>query len=109
MNWDLRWQDRAVCRDHPSPDELWYSELKEGQEVARAMCAPCPVLEACREFARATQQQYGVWGGETALQRKLAVGQVMHGTITCYQAGCRCVRCKSADSAYDKSRSAVSA
>ena len=36
---------------------------------AKAICATCPVAEQCLEYAVATHQPDGVWGGLTALER----------------------------------------
>lgn len=36
---------------------------------AKSICAACPVAEACLEYAIATRQGDGVWGGLTAVER----------------------------------------
>jgi WhiB family transcriptional regulator, redox-sensing transcriptional regulator len=36
---------------------------------AKAICATCPVAEACLEYAIATRQSDGVWGGLTGIER----------------------------------------
>jgi WhiB family redox-sensing transcriptional regulator len=36
---------------------------------AKAICATCPVAEACLEYAISTRQSDGVWGGLTAVER----------------------------------------
>jgi WhiB family transcriptional regulator, redox-sensing transcriptional regulator len=36
---------------------------------AKAICATCPVAEQCLEYAIATRQGDGVWGGLTAVER----------------------------------------
>ena len=36
---------------------------------AKAICATCPVAEACLEYAISTRQGDGVWGGLTAVER----------------------------------------
>lgn len=38
-------------------------------DEAKAICATCPVAEACLEYAIATRQGDGVWGGLTASER----------------------------------------
>src|SRR5689334_22384794 len=38
-------------------------------DEAKAICATCPVAEQCLEYAVATHQADGVWGGMTALER----------------------------------------
>lgn len=32
-------------------------------ERAAAMCAPCPILQLCREYGFATKPGSGIWGG----------------------------------------------
>ena len=36
---------------------------------AKAICAECPVAGACLEYAIATRQPDGVWGGLTGVER----------------------------------------
>ena len=36
---------------------------------AKAICAECPVAEKCLDYAIATHQSDGVWGGLTAVER----------------------------------------
>jgi WhiB family redox-sensing transcriptional regulator len=36
---------------------------------AKAICATCPVAADCLEYAIATRQSHGVWGGLTAVER----------------------------------------
>jgi WhiB family redox-sensing transcriptional regulator len=68
------WRSRAACRT--LPPELFFplGELEEeavGQaEEAKAVCAECPVRTACLEFALATNQPYGIWGGANASERR---------------------------------------
>lgn len=38
---------------------------------AKALCAQCPVREACRSYGR-RHAEYGIWGGETEEERALA-------------------------------------
>jgi WhiB family redox-sensing transcriptional regulator len=46
---------------------------------AKAVCARCPVAAQCLDYALATGQQHGVWGGTSeeerkAMRRRLRVG-----------------------------------
>ena len=38
-------------------------------DTARAICHGCPVVEPCLEYAIATCQQHGMWGGKTPRER----------------------------------------
>jgi WhiB family transcriptional regulator, redox-sensing transcriptional regulator len=75
---DSDWRRRAACQD--LDPELFFpigttgSALDQANQ-AKTVCARCPVIEACLEWALNTNQQNGVWGGTTederrALQRK---------------------------------------
>src|SRR5690606_9161462 len=37
--------------------------------AAKAVCATCPVMSECLEYALAEQVQHGIWGGTTAEER----------------------------------------
>jgi WhiB family transcriptional regulator, redox-sensing transcriptional regulator len=41
-------------------------------EAAKAICRLCPILDACRAYARADPTLEGIWGGETQDERHLA-------------------------------------
>lgn len=61
-----RWWDRAAClRADP---ELFFPVSGRGLSqlqtaLAKSVCNSCQVLRQCREYALATRQRYGVWGG----------------------------------------------
>lgn len=50
------------CQVH-GPD-LWFSEYPAQIERAKALCAQCPVREACLAGALAREEAAGVWGGQ---------------------------------------------
>lgn len=54
------WFARAACV-HADP-ELFVGDQRGGPE-AFGICARCPVVAPCREFARRNGENYGVWGG----------------------------------------------
>ena len=41
-------------------------------EQAKAVCKACPVRRECLQFALATRQSYGVWGGMSECERRVA-------------------------------------
>ncbi|MGB3184791.1 MAG: WhiB family transcriptional regulator [Ornithinimicrobium sp.] len=57
--------DTLPCRTHP-PD-LWFAEQTDQVEVAKALCMPCPLREACLRGALSRAEPWGVWGGEFVL------------------------------------------
>lgn len=54
------------CRQHPA--DLWFAELPEDVEAAKALCGPCPIREACLAQALDRSEPWGVWGGQLVLQ-----------------------------------------
>jgi WhiB family redox-sensing transcriptional regulator len=62
----------ALCREH-YPD-LWFPEAGLGHandwRTPKALCRTCPLVSPCLEYALATRQDYGVWGGTTERERR---------------------------------------
>ena len=69
----LTWRNRAACRG-VDPD-VFYPVSDEETEVAKAICAQCPVREACLEYALANRERDGVWGGATERERRRKIRQ----------------------------------
>ena len=73
-DWDLDdWRDVAACRD-TDPD-LFFPVGTTGPaidqiEAAIAVCNQCEAKAACLEFALATNQESGVWGGTSEEERR---------------------------------------
>jgi WhiB family transcriptional regulator, redox-sensing transcriptional regulator len=71
---DDGWRARAACRDEDP--ELFFPIGSSGPAAlkqiaaAKAICAQCPVREACLRFALDTGQDYGIWGGLTEDERR---------------------------------------
>jgi len=68
------WRLYAACADLP-PDEadrIFFDLAVPNQ--ALAICIDCPVADECRDFATKNAIPYGVWGCETATERRRRVG-----------------------------------
>lgn len=69
------WRKRAACRGidveifFPDPDD------DTEAEAAKAVCAVCPVRQACLEHALTHREREGVWGGATERERRRALRQ----------------------------------
>jgi WhiB family redox-sensing transcriptional regulator len=68
------WWRAAACRT-ADPD-IFFPVSAHGpgsDDIARAkaVCAGCPVRRQCLQFALATHQMHGVWGGTTEEERRL--------------------------------------
>ena len=58
---DTNWMAEGNCRSEaPS---LFFPSDGVGVEVARRVCATCPVKEPCLEYALRNGIDHGVWGG----------------------------------------------
>src|SRR3954452_12591695 len=67
------WRAGAACRD-TDPD-LFFPVGTTGPaieqiEAAKAVCRECEAQTACLEFALATNQDTGVWGGTSEEERR---------------------------------------
>lgn len=75
-HWD--WQRHASCRGMNS-ELFFHPENERGARRARrvadakSICAGCPVLRECRDWAHDVQEPYGVWGGESEDERHLVL------------------------------------
>ncbi len=62
------WQQQGACRGHDT-ELFFHPEGERGprranrEAAAKAVCATCPVLAACREHALSVREPYGIWGG----------------------------------------------
>ncbi|MFC4335828.1 WhiB family transcriptional regulator [Salininema proteolyticum] len=69
----MDWRHEAICRDEDP--ELFFPIGDSGPalsqvELAKSVCNRCPVRESCLEWALATGQDAGVWGGLSELERR---------------------------------------
>ncbi len=75
------WQRRAACRGE---DSVFYfapayfekrGEKLAREAVAKRICATCPVMELCLDYALATREPHGVWGGLNETERRAILKQ----------------------------------
>lgn len=65
---DNDWMARGACTNVP-PSTFFPSD-GVGVEVARRICADCPVREPCLEHALRHHIDHGVWGGCSERERR---------------------------------------
>jgi WhiB family redox-sensing transcriptional regulator len=70
---DADWRSNAACRD--TEPELFFPIGTTGMateqiDSAKRVCHNCDAQKACLEFALATNQESGVWGGTTEDERR---------------------------------------
>jgi len=73
-DWDTEhWRSRSACRD-TDPDVFFpvgvTGNALEQIEAAQRICTACHVQQDCLEFALATNQEAGIWGGTTEEERR---------------------------------------
>jgi WhiB family transcriptional regulator, redox-sensing transcriptional regulator len=67
------WRQRAACRDEDP--ELFFPVSEVGPaarqaDLAKAICARCPVRELCLGYAMDNGLDHGVFGGTTETERR---------------------------------------
>jgi WhiB family redox-sensing transcriptional regulator len=62
----VRWAECAGV----DPD-LFFPERGATTRQAKAVCAGCPVREGCLEFALASVEKFGIWGGKSERERRI--------------------------------------
>jgi WhiB family transcriptional regulator, redox-sensing transcriptional regulator len=70
---DYTWRDQAMCRD--TDPELFFPIGTTGQALlqiakAKSVCCQCPVTVEFLEFALETNQDTGIWGGNSEDERR---------------------------------------
>ncbi len=70
------WQRDAECRGaarqyfFPPASSERREQREQREQLAKAVCARCPAREPCLEYALATNEAHGIWGGLTEIERK---------------------------------------
>lgn len=76
---EVTWRDEAACLAQPGivffglEDLESAAEKRSREELAKNVCAGCPVRVQCLEYALASREPYGIWGGLTEVERKAAL------------------------------------
>jgi WhiB family redox-sensing transcriptional regulator len=65
---DTTWMADGKCRE--LPPETFFPSDGVGVEIARRICADCPVKPACLEYALHNRIEHGVWGGASERERR---------------------------------------
>ena len=70
---DTEWMADGKCRD--LPPATFFPSDGVGVDVARLICADCPVRSACLEYALGNRIDHGVWGGASERERRRILRQ----------------------------------
>jgi WhiB family redox-sensing transcriptional regulator len=54
---------------------VFYPDDERDADIAKQVCEGCSVREACLEFALASREKIGVWGGATERERRRILRQ----------------------------------
>jgi len=72
MSGEANFSKRGSCSNQEYDPDWWFPEEKAGSRAwsrtpdamkARAICATCPILQECRDYACKYEGIYGIWGG----------------------------------------------
>ncbi|MDA3038039.1 MAG: WhiB family transcriptional regulator [Actinomycetota bacterium] len=58
----------GLCNNHAPA--VFFPSDGVGVEIAKKICAQCPVRNECLEYALELRVDHGVWGGESERQRR---------------------------------------
>lgn len=64
------WREAAACADDSTIDFFVDPHDVTATAAARALCATCPVAGDCLTWSIETNQNEGIWGGHTPIERR---------------------------------------
>lgn len=70
---DDEWMVEGTCTT--TDPEMFFSQQAPEIRAAVKICSECPVRVLCANYAINTNQEYGVWGGLTEVDRKQLRGK----------------------------------
>jgi len=65
---ETQWMARGNCAE--KPPSVFFPSDGVGVEVAKRVCADCPVKNQCLEYALDNRIDHGVWGGTSERERR---------------------------------------
>jgi hypothetical protein len=75
LQFAIKAEGRVPCEEVPYvffPEDAFVRSLERQQmeSLAVKLCKMCPVKKLCLDYALAAGENYGVWGGTTAEERR---------------------------------------
>ena len=67
---DGDWRERALCAQ--TDPEAFFPDKGDSTQEAKRICLGCEVRAECLEYALASDERFGIWGGMSALERRAA-------------------------------------
>lgn len=68
VDMDTSWTVQSAC--YGTDPALFFPERGEPTEPAKRVCRTCPVQAECLEYALATGEKLGIWGGKSERERR---------------------------------------
>lgn len=64
--------------------EMWFGTEDESIrfKAAKQLCTTCPAIQACANYALAANEQFGVWGGLSPMERDKLLSRRIKGRPT---------------------------
>lgn len=63
------WMAEALCAE--AEGNLWFPDVNSPDaKYAKSICAECPVVDECLDYAVQNKIVEGIWGGMTPNERK---------------------------------------
>lgn len=66
----VQWKLEGSCRTSGEHPDLWFSNRQKHIDKAKEICLDCPVMVTCLEWAIDKREEYGIWGGMDAAERR---------------------------------------
>ncbi len=70
---EIQWRQLGACRG--LDPTVFYPDEEDEATEAKDVCAQCGVRVACLEYALASREKAGVWGGATERERRRLIRQ----------------------------------
>jgi WhiB family redox-sensing transcriptional regulator len=67
------WRIRGACQG--LDPAIFYPDIEDDADEAKSICTECGVRVACLEYALASREKDGVWGGATERERRRIIRQ----------------------------------
>ncbi len=67
------WRSQALCKG--IDPEVFYPISDEEADEAKSICGSCSVRLMCLEYALASRERDGIWGGATERERRRILRQ----------------------------------
>ena len=66
--------ETLACRERPDffyPEDYFESAPRRiAETLAKELCLDCPLVALCKSYAVLAQEDYGIWGGTNARERR---------------------------------------